>query len=74
MDSSTLGLLVPHPFPEFAQVHVRCIGDAFQSSHLLMPSSLSALNHPQHRTFLMSHLLASDDQNTGPSTSAWSFE
>ena len=37
-------LCVPHRLPEFAQVHVHCIGDAIQPSHPLMPSSPSAFN------------------------------
>ena len=47
MDHSTPDL--PVPAPEFAQVHVHCIGDAIQPSHLLMPSSPSALNLSQHQ-------------------------
>ena len=35
------------PYPEFAQVHVHCIGDAVQPSHPLTPSSTSALNLSQ---------------------------
>ena len=35
---------VPHHLPEFAQVHVHCIGDAVQPAHPLMPSYPSALN------------------------------
>ena len=46
---STLGLLVPHHLPKFAQVHVRCIGDAIQPSHSLTPSSLSAFNLSQQQ-------------------------
>ena len=38
MDSMP-GLPVPHHLPEFAQVHVHCIGDAVWVSHSLMPSS-----------------------------------
>ena len=49
MDCSTPGLLVPHHLPKFAQGHVHCIGDAIQPSHLLMPSSPSAPNLPQHQ-------------------------
>jgi len=49
MDCSLQGFPVPHHFPEFAQVHVRCIGDAVQSSHPLTPSSPSALNLSQHQ-------------------------
>ena len=48
MDCSTPGLPVPHPLPKFAQVPVHCIGDAFQPSHPLMPSS-SALYLSQHQ-------------------------
>jgi len=35
MDCSTPGLPLPHHLPEFAQVHVHCIGDIIQSSHPL---------------------------------------
>ena len=54
MDCSTSGLPVPHHLPEFAQVHqvyVHCIGNAIQPSHLLMPSSPSALIFPRIRDF-----------------------
>ena len=40
--------LCPSPSPEVAQVHVHCIGDAIQPSHLLTLSS-SALNLSQHQ-------------------------
>ena len=40
---------VPYPLPEFAQVHVHCIGDAIQPSHPLTSSSPSALNLSQHQ-------------------------
>ena len=49
MDCSTLGLPIPHHLPNFAQVHVHCIGDAIQAPHLLMPSSPSALSLSQHQ-------------------------
>ena len=48
MNCRTPGLPVPHHLPEFAQVHVHCIGDAIQPSHPLMPFSPSALNLFQH--------------------------
>ena len=48
MDCSTPGFSVPHHLPEFAQVHVHCIGDAIQPSHPLMSTSFSALNLLQH--------------------------
>ena len=38
MDCSSPGLSVPYHLLEFAQVHVHCISDAIQLSHLLMPS------------------------------------
>ena len=47
MDCSMPGLPVPHHLPEFAQVHVHCIGDAIQPSHSVTPSSPSALNLSQ---------------------------
>ena len=34
MDCSTPGLSVPHHLPRFAQVHLHCIGDTIQPSHL----------------------------------------
>ena len=49
MDCSTPGLPVPHHFPEFAQIHVHCVGDIIQSSYPLTPSSPSALNISQHQ-------------------------
>ena len=36
---NTTGLPVSHHLPEFAQVHVHCIGDAIQPSHPLSPLS-----------------------------------
>ena len=35
--------------PEFAQVHVHCVGDAIQPSHSLSPSSPPALNLSQQQ-------------------------
>ena len=57
MNCSTPGFPVPHHLPEFAQVHVPCIGDAIQSSHPLTPSS-SAFNLSQHQGLFqwVSHL------------------
>ena len=46
VDCSTPGFPVPQYLPEFAQVHVHCIGDDIQLSHPLMPSS--SLNLSQH--------------------------
>ena len=44
------GLPVPHHLPEFAQVQVRCIGDAIQPSHPPLPPS-PALTFPSIRVF-----------------------
>ena len=52
MDYSTPGLPVRHHLLKFAQVHVRCMGDAIQTSHPLMPSSPSALSLSQHQVLL----------------------
>ena len=49
MDFSTPDIPILHYLPEFAQVHVCCIGDAVQLSHPLMPSSPSVLNLSQHQ-------------------------
>ena len=71
MDGSAPGLSVPHHLLKFAQFHVRCIGEAIQPSHPLMPSSPSALNLSQHQgLFQWVQLFASDDQNTGVSALA----
>ena len=49
MNYSTPGLPVPHHLPEFARVHVHCIGDALQPSQPLTSSSPSALDLSQHQ-------------------------
>ena len=43
------GFYVPPHLPEFAQVHVHCIGDAIQPSYPLSPYSPVAPNLSQHR-------------------------
>ena len=48
---STPGLPVPQYLPEFAQVHVHWVGDIFQPSHPLTPSSPPALNLCSIRVF-----------------------
>ena len=48
MDCNTPGLSVRHHLPDFTQVHVHSIGDAFQSFHPLPPSSPFAFNLSQH--------------------------
>ena len=49
MDCSTLGLPVTHHLLEFAQVHGHCMDDTILLSHLLTPSSPSALSLSQHQ-------------------------
>ena len=49
IDWSIPVLPVLYHLPEFAQVHVHCIGDAVQPSHPLMPSFPSSLNLFQHQ-------------------------
>ena len=56
--------------PQFAQVHVYCIGDTIQPSHPLVPSSPLPSIFPSIRDFLMSCLFTSDEQNTRASASA----
>ena len=48
-DCSPPGFSVPHHLPEFAQVHIYWISDAFQPSHPLLLSSPSAFNLSQHQ-------------------------
>ena len=50
MDCSTAGLPVPHCLPEFAQTHVRRVGDAIQPSHPLLPPSPPAFILSQHQS------------------------
>ena len=47
--SSTPGFPVLHYLPEFAQIHVRCVDDAIQPSHLPSPRSPPVLNLSQHQ-------------------------
>ena len=53
VDCSTPGVSVLHQLLKFARVHVHCIGDAVQPSHLLTPFSPSALNLSQHQAVLI---------------------
>ena len=50
MDCSMAGLSVLYHLPDFAQVHVHCMGDAIQPFHSLIPSS-SASIFPSIRDF-----------------------
>ena len=58
MNSSTPGLPVHHPLPEFTQTRVHRVGDAIQPSHPLSSPFPPALNPSQHESFPMSHLFA----------------
>ena len=49
MDCSLPGFPVLHHLAEFAQIHVHCVSDAIQPSHLLSPPSPLALNLSQHQ-------------------------
>ena len=49
MDCSTPGFPVLHHLLEFAQTHVRWLGDAIQPSHSLSPPSPPAFNLSQHQ-------------------------
>ena len=49
MDRSTLGFLILHHLPEFAQTHVHRVGDTIQPSHPLSPPSPD-LNISQHHS------------------------
>ena len=49
MDYNPPEFPVTHHLPDFAQVHVHCIGDAIQPSHPLLPPSPSAFNLSQHQ-------------------------
>ena len=50
MDCSTPGFPVLHHLPEFAQIHIHCVGDALQPSHPLPSPSPPALNLSQHQS------------------------
>ena len=52
MDCSTPGFPVHHQLLELAQTHVHGVGDAFQPSHPLLPTSPPALHLSQHQTLL----------------------
>ena len=50
MDCSMPSLPVHHQLLEFTQTHVHCIGDATQSSHLLLSPSPLAFSLVQHQS------------------------
>ena len=71
MYCSTLGFPVSHCLPEFAQVHIHCIGDAIQPSHPLLPTSPSAFSLSQNQgLFPVSWLFISVGQSIGASALA----
>ena len=49
MNRSTPGLRVHHQLPEFTQIHIHQVGDAFQPSHPLSSPSPPAPNPSQHQ-------------------------
>ena len=69
MNYSIPGFLVLHCLPEFAQTHIRWVGDAIQPPHPLSPPSLPALNLSQQSLFQLSWLFASDGRSIGASAS-----
>ena len=50
MNHSTLGPLVHHKFPEFAQTHAHRVSDAIEPSHPLSSPSPPAPNPSQHQS------------------------
>ena len=70
LDCSTPDLPVPHHLPEFAQVHVHCIALVMPPCHLILWCPLLLLPSVFPRTFPMSHLFTSNEQNTGASALA----
>ena len=61
---------VPHHFLDFAQVHVLCICDAIQPSHLWRSLLLLPSIFPIRRSFPMSWLFSSQGHSVGASASA----
>ena len=70
MDCSTPGLPVLHYLPEFAQTHVRWVGDATQPSHPLSAFSSCPQSFPGSGSFPVSQVFASGDQSIGALASA----
>ena len=68
VDCSTPGSSVLQYLPEFAQIHVRCVGDA---NHLILSYPLLTLPSvlPSIRAFSSESFLATGDQSIGASTS-----
>ena len=71
MDCITPGFLILHNLPEFAQTQVHWVSDTIQPPHPLLSPSPPAPNlFPESGAFPVSHVFASDDQNTGAAASA----
>ena len=69
MDCSTPGFPVLHYLLEFAQTHVRWVGDALQPSHPLLTPSPPTFNLSEHLSlFPMSQLFESGGQSIGASS------
>ena len=70
MDCSTLGFLVLHHLPEFAQTHAHWVSDAIQpSSSSVTPFSSCLRSFPASGSFPVSWLFISGSQSTGASAS-----
>ena len=69
VDCSMPSLPVPHHLPEFAQVHIHCVGDIIHiSSSVILFSCLQSF--PASVSFLKSQLFASGGQSIAASGSA----
>ena len=69
MDCSVPGLLVDHPLPGPAQIHVHRVGDAIQPSYTLLSASPPTV-FPSNRVFQMSQFFTSVGKSIGVSVSA----
>ena len=70
VDCSTPGSSVLHCLPEFAQIHVRWVGDAVCPSHPVTPCSFCLQSFPASGSFPVSWLFPSGGQSTRASASA----
>ena len=74
MDCSTPGLPVYHQLTEFTEIHVHCVSDAIQPSHLLSFPSPPAFNLSHHQgSFPVSRFFTSGGQCIGVSVQHQSF-
>ena len=70
MNCSTPGLSDHHRLPEFTQTHVRCVRDAIQPSHPVIPFSSCLQSFPASGSFPVSQFFMSGGQGIGVSASA----